>query len=199
MTEPEGEQRVGITTQFIKKYHGVLNFYLPPELKERTDPVRVLSVACGFGLEALGIQRVMPFAYYEGIDLNPDLFLLARRLNSHLPTERFRQADAQNPDSFGQDPWDLVMLRNPQLGSMRVIHNRLWSKIIANSVNATKEGGFLFISSLTGLEFSHLLEYLGFFPQLRIENLPHEIPVSLPEIPLKDHFALLAKKLHRGT
>lgn len=192
--DPEAEGRFAQSTQFRNRYHQVLDLYLPEAIKSRKDVVRVLSVGCGFGLEALGVQQVISTVYYEGIDSDPKVINGARKFNPQLPPERFRQADALN-QSFGADRWDLIIIRNPKLGGMRVLDNPDWGKVIANSIEATKEGGFLFMTTLSDIEYTNLLDYLKLFSSVEVENVPKEIPFELPPIPLREHFALLVRKL----
>lgn len=195
MLDPEAEGRSDSYTQFRNRYHQVLDLYLPAAIKSRKDVVRVFSVGCGFGLEALGVQQIIPTAHYEGIDSDPKAIDGARKFNSQLPPERFRQADALSQSSFGDEPWDLVIIRNPRLGGMTILRNPYWGKVIANSINATKEGGFLYMTTLFELEYRRLIERLKLFPQIKVEDLPEEIPLELPKIPYEEKFALLARKL----
>ncbi len=192
---PEGGSIRAHNAEFQRVYNQVLEKFLPAELKLRKDKIRVLSVACGFALEAQAVRSVLPTSYYEAIDVEPRTIFGAKAFNPDIPSTRFRVADATRIEEFGQNPWDLIILRNPQLGGIEV-HLSPWAKIISNAIESTKVDGYLFMSTHTDLEYANLRDFLR-LDEARLtilENLSGEIPFTLPPNPLKEYFTIVARK-----
>lgn len=127
--------------------------FLKP-IVQKEDP-RVLSVGCGFGYEAAAIRSIFQNPTYLGIDINKGIVGGAKKMNNDLPGDfSFEQADARNQEAFGTTPWDVILLRHPQvLGSVLnpVLEND-WQSIIDNSCAALVRGGVVFSTVLSSEE-----------------------------------------------
>ena len=137
-------------------------------LKKQVDgePKRILSVGCSFGYEARPILGVFPTANFKGIDINKKFIEVARDENPDLGNAIFQEGDATKKETFGEEPWDLVLIRHPQVcremfpadPKQDVAKN--WEIIMQNSMEALRKGGTLFVSTITADERSVVLGYI---------------------------------------
>src|SRR3989344_933958 len=102
MTTQDLEVRRGETFALQEEYTKVFEHYLPSELRRRQEPVRVISVGCDLALEFKALRQFFPQMYIEGIDNRGFSLEGARVYNRDLPSERFREADARDINSFGK-------------------------------------------------------------------------------------------------
>lgn len=169
--------------------------YLKSEV--RVERPNVLSVGCGAGYEAEPILQLFPSAKYKDIDISGSNIRLARRTNSDLPEDIFQVADAKSRDSFAGGPWDIIILRNPQItetlegltdfleGKAKVgkdwelnIRNgkkvsKDWALIIKNSIDFLKKDGILLVTTPSGDERVIILDQLK-TPGKELEILVNE-------------------------
>ncbi len=139
--------------------------YLKKEIK--VESPSVLSVGCGVGYEAEPILRVFPNAKYRGIDIDKIHVELARRINEDLPGNIFEIADAREEGAFAGGPWNVLILRNPQvMGEIADLiagkrNSKDWEIIIKNSIKFLKTDGIMFITTPTRHEREIILNQLN--------------------------------------
>lgn len=204
MDGADTEKFKGSTYLLIENYGNVLDKYLPDELKNPNMVPRVFSVACGFGLELKGLTRVLPNAHIEAIDSSEEAILGARRFNPGFSQDRIRLADASKKESFGDEDWDLIVVRNPKVGMSLSESKGVWVEILQNCFDKLKPNGFLY---LTTLSIQEMQEILGFFSQLPIEdvtprnmNRTHMIyPPIEGSFPLIEKYIAILKKTEVGS
>lgn len=164
--------------------------YLKTEVKSQNP--RILSVGCGCGFEAEPALRIFPNAKYKGIDINEESLGLARDINEDISQAVFEIADATKKGSFGDKPWDLVILRNPQVPKEI---DQEWSEIIKNSIEVLKKDGIIFVTTSSEREKVIISQYLGRFDKnLKIivnEENQHKTKFGS----FRDDFIIIAKKL----
>jgi len=168
------------TEQLQEDLLNILDGYLPADLRaDKGKGKRILSLGCGMAIEAEPLIHLMPEAYYEGIDESEVGLGGARALSPSLPAERFRVADATQSESFGLEPWNLIIIRNPDVD---VLHRRSgsnWEQIFRNCYQHLSGEGYLLVTTHKGAEMRVVREYIethlkGFkvtVPQQKIQDL----------------------------
>lgn len=193
-----------------KTYIGSVRQHLESELRtylggKVKDDARILSVGCGFAYESKPLLDIFPNAVFIGIDIDEKSLLGARVSNPEIPKEAFRLGDAAKPETFGSTPWDVILLRNPQiLGSMGAYldKGRLpeeicgeWQSIFANSISTLKaDGGVLFIALGSNEERDLAVKYLNENKKMKIiVNQENEHKIAKATFP--DIFIIVAKRI----
>lgn len=168
-----------------------------------TQQPRVLSVGCGFGYEAEPILRTFPDGTYTGIDIDEDVIHGAKRTNKGVDKAVFEVADATERKGFGENPWDVVILKHPQaLGSITYLNSSTygkmdteWGKILDNSIDATKTGGIIVATASSEQELELIGEHLSRFRNnvrvIKYEKNPNEAEQGA----FRDEFIIVARKL----
>ncbi len=186
---------------YLKENYGmILGSYLPAELRQPgISSPRVLSVACGFALELEGLQQVLPNSYIEAID-NADIAITgARGWNPDFPQERIRLVDATRSESFGNENWDLIVVRNPNVGSSAIGVTAPWAEILKNCFDKLNPSGFLYLTTLSKIEMDGVLRFLSHFPLEDVTpndpNRTHVIylPIEVGFPLIEDYVAVLKK------
>lgn len=191
------EQRsgLGVLKEDLRK---IMDIFLPEELRHRPS-IRVLSVGCGWAPEATALSEFSNI-YFEGIDTDDKALLGARSLNGNIPAERFREANALNPASFGDEPWDLIILRNPQIGGSiwwqgYAAMDREWKIIIENCIENLSPKGYIYVGSVNGDEAERVRDFLRRFNF--IEAIPL-VPLNWLDLksnhPFREEYAALLQK-----
>jgi hypothetical protein len=180
-----------------REYLGrIFNFYLKKEVDIK--PKRILSVGCMFGYEAKPILDIFPRATFKGIDIN-DLFLKsARILNSDLVNVEFQKGDATKREVFGKEPWDIVLIRHPQVKGEYFSENKNkdlannWRTIIENSIRSLSPNGALFVSATSPEERDIVLGYVSSFKDMSIKV--NKSNMFRTDEPFGDEQIVVAKK-----
>lgn len=178
----------------------ILERFLPDRLRGRSG-VRVLSVGCGFAPEAIPIMDILTDAQFLGADINKNLIAGARAFNSKLPPQSFQRLDLRESESFGEIPWDLIILRNPQIRgeahSGFVAHITVdWERILLNCANRLNENGYVYIACQDRNEISDVVDFFrdecGFEVVLPVTSLARlYLRSNFPN--LEEYVALLNK------
>ncbi len=188
----------GPTREFQISYEKIWRDFLPSELQEVPGPVKILSVACGFGLELKSLKKIFDEVKkpveIEGIEKQS--VGGTRLFNPDIPPENFHQADATDPNSFGNRQWDLVILRNPQVDPRGITMREEWVKILENSVKAVAENGFLFLTTFTPKEMEAVHHFLSQQADLKSVVEPQDITRGmLANFPMRENKIALYKKI----
>lgn len=189
------------TSLFIKNYVKILDNYLPIELRQPDRRARVISVGCGFALELTGLQQLLPDSYIEAIDKSADAVYAAQQWHPEFPQDRIRLVDATNRESFGEEDWDLIVVRNPQVEPDVGIISCSWEQILRNCFDKLKQNGFLYLTTLSQIEMQGLLGFLSQFPLKDVTpNDPGRTHLIKPPIengfPMtEDYIAILKKRV----
>lgn len=171
---------------------------------------KILSVGCGAATEARGILEAFPGAQFQGIDIDPKEIERARRYNSDL-IERasFREADATVDESYGDEKWDMILFRNPNVleGSADLLLKLIksndpkdleadiredslkFARMTKPAVRALKKGGALMVTTWHERELERAHEVL-------LENADIQINV-VKKTKFEgdnDQYAIIAKK-----
>lgn len=185
----------------------LLNRYVRPGLGGAKDKdIRVISIGCGVGYEAAAVTGLFPFARFVGVDKEKSQITLARAYNKDVPGNNrinFVQADASKKEVYGNHPWDVVLLRNPQLcgDSNNSFSNYLseqtkidsvWGEIVDNAVEALSENGVMLASTVTEKERDVLLGKLESKGNLIIFATENEWDHEMAS--LGDQFLFIIKK-----
>lgn len=184
-----------------KDIEGEMRTYLSGEVK---DGARILSVGCGFAYESKPLLDIFPNAIYRGIDINEDNLMGARVSNPEIPVGSFEVGDATKQEVFGNIPWDIILLRNPQvLGSMGAYLDKghlpeevygKWGDIFTNSIHALKEdGGVLFVTVDSLEERKLVVDFLNQDKNMQI-IVDRENEHKIAKATFSDIFIILAKK-----
>lgn len=189
----------GPAYELIENYGAVLDAYIPDELKNASTPPRVLSVACGFGLELKGLTTVLPKAYIEAIDSAKEAIFGARGFNPDFPQDRIRMADATKKESFGNEDWDLIMIRNPKVGIPMPKNNGTWAQILQNCFDRVRLNGFLYLTTPSSYEMREILEFYAKLPLQDVTpNDPRNKHLINPPLrgsfPLREDYISVLKK-----
>ncbi len=162
--EPLSNSEVSITEQYRESLKKVLDHYLRPLVGDADSNLRIMSVGCAFGFEAEPLLKTFPNATYTGIDINTDEIAGAKEINADLDGKCvFETADARKKSAFNNRPWDIVVVRHPQvLGSTRDSNlEKDWALIMENCISALDKEGVLFVSTDTEVERKQILEYIN--------------------------------------
>lgn len=172
--------------------------YLSPLLEKRKgESLRILSVGCGgIASEAKPLIELFPNAQYCGIDIREDCIRGAGRVNESKERAVFAVEDACDPKAFGDRPWDVIIVRHPQVrGSIRDTSEqslrRDWATIFTNSMNALTKGGILFVSTDDLLERELVVHYVA---DKQLEVILNEENAFGGGIFHSDRFVLVAKR-----
>lgn len=148
--------------------------YLEPVIAQRkSDPLKIVSVGCGFGYEVEPLLDVFPNSTYKGIDINPSFKKGAANMNSDIDQDRvqFEVGDEREPGTLGEKRWDIVFVKNPQVRGSNFpkeygsVADR--QRIIRSSMNAVSQNGILFITAQTKEEKDILKTYFA-YPKYKI-------------------------------
>lgn len=194
-------QKETYTGNIRKSLKKELDAYLGGEIK---DGIRILSVGCGLAYEAKPILDIFPNAIYRGMDVDKNSLLGAKISNPEIPEDVFQIGDATKQEAFGSVPWDIILLRNPQvLGIMGAYLDKghlpeaiygEWLEIFNNSVNALRDdGGVLFLTVGTLDERELVVNYLR---SKNIEiTINEENQHKIKKAGFSDEFIIVAKKI----
>ncbi len=173
---------------FVKQrrwYTEILTNYLPIELLQRNGTIRAISIGGAEGLEGQALIELAKIInpglniYFEALDLDEGGIRKSRRMNPNVPAENFKVADATDIQSFGLEPWDLIIIRNPNLKTGVITWkegggHENWNTIFQNSIDKLSPGGYLFITNYDEDEQQLTLDMLKSeknFPELQILHL----------------------------
>lgn len=190
----------GTASELIENYGAVLDAYIPDVIKNSNTPPRILSVACGFGLELKGLTTLLPDAHIEAMDSANVAIVGARGFNPDFPQDRIRMADATKKESFGDEDWDLIMVRNPKIGIPMPKDNGIWAEILGHCFDRVKVNGFLYLTTPSS---SEMREVLAFYSKLPLQDvtpigssLDHLIrPPLAVSFPLREDYIAILKKV----
>jgi 2-polyprenyl-3-methyl-5-hydroxy-6-metoxy-1,4-benzoquinol methylase len=181
---------------YREKLRQVFNYYLKKQIG--TDPKRILSVGCMFGLEAEPLLKTFPGANYKGIDIDREIIGAATRMNKDLTRAEFQLADAREMEAFGIEPYDIVVVRHPQvLGDLNPGSNlaKDWHTILQNSMAALRPNGALFVSTTDeDCEGNCVLDYIRHSREKMTVVISDENKFAYGSWPFKDNFIIIAKK-----
>lgn len=129
--------------------------YLLPYFSPGQEYTKALSIGCNFAYEAAPLVQLSPGMSFRGIDISDDAILAAKETNADLADRaEFIVADARLDSAFGEDPWDIVVIRNPQILGSQVerdpgkrVTTLDWQTIIGNSVKHLSPRGLIFITT----------------------------------------------------
>lgn len=177
----------------------LLGKFLPSELRTRSG-VRVLSVACGLAPEAIPIRELLPNARFEAIDIRADLISGATAFHRDIPSVCFRVADATKPESFGKEPWDLIILRNPQIhGEWQTGYTDMtedWARILSNCEEHLSKGGYIYLACAEKEEINRVN---GFFKQKKMKPVVEITPLGpfylQSNFPNREEYVAVLQKL----
>jgi len=199
----EEKKTFSIKDYYRENLSKVFKHYLAEVIENKKDSsVDILSVGCGLGYEAEPLLRIFPNAIYTGIDIDSDVIHGAGKTNKDLYGRyQFQTLDARDKDAFGSKPWDIVILRNPQVGgsnfdtSKKSTSKDDWYKIIINSLEALVKGGTLFISVDEEHERDMVLRHINSFSNniSIVVDEPNKYP-SRKGI-FRDKLIIMAKKI----
>ncbi len=170
----------------------VLDVYLPKELRERPD-VQVFSVGCGFALEAQPILDLIPGAKYTGVDLGR-YFPKAADIRYHSDRVNVRSGDLTNREEFGNNPWDLVIIRNPKIISVEGGSDPNWEKILVNSELSVASNGYILVTAMSLVEMESTMNFLkqtGLQQQTPVKDISEMMTSNFP---LKENYLAILKK-----
>lgn len=175
MFDPENPERnpvVGLKRDLLEVYTRLL----PAEIKDTGGRnMRALSVGCQFALEAQPLREVLPELDYHGLDTDSATLKAARMYNPDIPEGNFLHGDATDLGNFGQDDWDMIILRNPQVDPREKDGGYMWGSILRNCSQKVKEGGWILFSAHTPQEFRTGLKVLTTNQDMRIVVQPHNL------------------------
>lgn len=199
--EPINTLEVPAVEHYRENLKSVFDHYLRPLVGDPDRNLRIISVGCGFGYEAEPLLKTFPNATYTGIDIKADRIDAAREFNADLGGKCvFETADAGEKGAFNKGPWDMVVVRHPQvLGSIGSIRDpnlqEDWVSIMENCISALNKGGVLFISTDTGVEREQILEWINTHSnEIKIVTDERNIHPSSKGIH-KDSFVIVGKKM----
>lgn len=154
----------------------------PDSLKTHSGPVKVISVGCGhFVQEVPAVYTHIHDPRYTGIDkFLPPETLKTMMEDGKYPNFQLIEADATDPANIGNSEWDLAILRNPQIGfsTKASTINPIWERIITNTLNGIKPGGYLLLSGSTEDEFERTARFVVATNSMRV--LAQENPIKPP-------------------
>ncbi len=147
------------------EYPQVVEKYMPQDLKDSPKPVYAVDVGCGFALATKAITDfVGENIHYRGIDTKP--LMGAKAWNEDLKGQVvFENADATQREPLGENN-DLIIIRNPDVfGSIQHVLSsggitNEWKKILLNSLESLRTGGYLFLTTHAKNELEAILEFL---------------------------------------
>lgn len=202
--ESSNEQKSFSLKDYYRENLGrVFEHYLAEAIKSKKDSsINILSVGCGFGYEADPLLRIFPNAVYTGMDIDTGAISGAKEINNDLYERcEFQIADGRNKDAIGTKPWDIVILRNPQVSgstfdtSKGSTTREDWRRILKNSIEVLGEGGMVFISvdeeHDRGIVLKHLNSFTGNVSI--VVNEPNIYPSKKGVF--KDSLIIMAKKI----
>jgi SAM-dependent methyltransferase len=180
--------------EFLTK---IFSSYLKKEVDRK--PSNIISIGCKFAYEAQPILSIFPTATFKGVDIDRDSLMVARKENENLKNVMFQQGDATKRETFGKDPWDIIIIRHPQVLGEAFPENKNrdlskdWHIIIENSMEALRSGGLLFVSTTLPNERDMVLDYVNSSRQKMLIKL-NKKNVFNTNMPFKDDFITIAKK-----
>ena len=150
----------------------------------------VASLGCGLFLEAPALKRVFPSARIVGIDR--DTRSLSRMRDSRwLPQGvEVKRGDLTRPSSLGSKPYDIIIVRNPD-----IFYGGDWPEILSSCRQRLTDSGLVFVTCPTGQELQKALgvvEDAGFVVKIYGRN-KSAIPESTATI-MKDSYLMVAGK-----
>lgn len=141
---------------------GTFSRYVKPLIYKK-DP-RILSVGCGFSLEAKPVTTIFEDAVFVGIDSNDKFISASQRMNSDVKGNvTFKVADARQEGAFGNENWDLIIVRHPQIKGSFLTEETTgdWGEILGNCVKFLGKEGVLFVSTQDSREKDLVIRTLG--------------------------------------
>lgn len=188
----DGKKERSEIHQFIDNYAKFLVRYIPTELIVNNPDLRILSIGCGFGFELKGLQQLFSDAYIEAIDRDEEMVHGARQENPQFPADRINVADATRRESLGNQGWDLIVIRNPNVSVYANSINRNWERVFKNSLDAIKPGGFLFLTTQEEPDMEGALNFLSQLPMRDVT--PHTVHGSHIISPSLGHQIVFSEK-----
>ena len=169
----------------------------------RNQELSILSVGCNFGFETKPLLDLFPNSFYKGIDIDETTIKAARRFNedvgiAHMNRFNFEVGDLRNIKSFGNKPWDLIIVRHPQVlkGVLEAVSSpEEWRKIILNSIDSLSDKGIIFFSSDTREEASEILRDLRPSEKNLEIVINEENEFANEKGPFTDRFVIVAKRM----
>lgn len=189
--------RQGYRESLEKTFNNVL---VP--LFARNQELNILSVGCNFGFETKPLLDIFSNSFYKGIDIDERIIEAARRFNedvgmTHMNRFDFEVGDLTNIKSFGNKPWDLVIVRHPQVlkGILGAVSSpEDWKTIILNSIDSLANKGIIFFSSDTQEEINEILQNLG-YSEKNLEIIVNgKNKFANVKGPFTDRFVIVAKR-----
>lgn len=201
--ESSSERKSFSLRDYYRKNLGkVFEHYLAEDIKGKDSLIGILSVGCGFGYEAEPLLRIFPNAIYTGIDIDSNIIDGAREANNDLYGRcQFQVADGRDKEAIEIKPWDIVILRNPQVMGRYLDTSKYsttredWHRIIVNSIEALGKGGRLFVSVDMQHDRDIVLKYINSFTDtVSMVADEQNIHPSISGI-FQDRLVIMAKKI----
>lgn len=197
--ELASETEVSTVEYYQKNLKKVFDHYLRPFVGDPNSNLKIMSVGCGYGFEADPLLKIFPNATYMGIDVDADVIGVIKELSPDL-NERclFKIADAREEDAFDKGPWDIIVLRHPQVLGSTIDPNvkKDWARIMKNCVSAVNKRGVLFVSTDSEMEREQILEYINNQPRDKMEIVTNEHNIHpSSKGGHKDSFVVVGKKI----
>lgn len=196
MESQSSENRPSLRDSYRAGLGKTFGRYLKNEIDGK--PSNILSVGCHFGYEAEPLLRIFPTAEYVGIDIDKKILEAAKRVNYDLIRVKFKVGDARRKEIFGKTPWDIIVVRNPQVLGTYVEKGELdkdWYIILTNCMKSLKWGGAMFISTPSEHEKDRVVLYINSSEDKMkiVANSRNEFSTSVGTF--RDEFVIVAKKL----
>lgn len=175
---------------------------IPDELKIASHPTQVVSVASGhFVPEAPAIYSVIPSVNgFRAVDtgIPPSLLGLLNQEHKELSGFYLENGDVSQPKVLGRSKYDLAILRNPQVGHSvnKSEVGSPWDKIITNTLDSVRPGGFAMISGHTMEEFDRIMLFINKLGSGFV-NVSQERPINpklTAGVPMKEEGIAVLKK-----
>lgn len=190
------EEKMPMREGYREKLRQTFSGYLKGRVEG--EPKKILSVGCGFGFEAEPLLKVFPKAKFKGIDNDERIIRAAIRTNEDLTGVEFQVEDARKIEAFGTEPYDIIVVRHPQvLGEIEYGDNLAqdWYKILQNSMEALKPGGIFFVSTTDeDHEGGRVLDCIGHSKEKMTIIINDRNKFFYGSWPFKDNFIIVAKK-----
>ena len=179
---------------------------IPAELRTRTYPVDVVSVASGpFVKELAAVYSTIPgIRQFRAIDqgIPSGLLRIMNEDSSQYPGFQLENGDVADPAVLGQAVYDVAILRNPQIASLSggPEVNPVWTKIMNNTLSCVKEGGFLIMSGHTEDEFHRSMEFIQRSRGFEVVKMEDPIkPQFTSRFPLVERSVAVLRKGYGGV
>jgi trans-aconitate methyltransferase len=190
------EARPNVRNNYRSELGETFNYFLKNEVKNQ--PNRILSVGCMFGYEAGALLNVFPTAEYIGIDIDENYIRAAKAINNDLSKAEFHFGDARKKETFGENPWDIIVIRHPQILGTIIKESNLakdWQVIFKNSMSSLKPGGSMFISTSSKQERDRVIKYINSSEDKMIITVNSENEFSKSIGTFQDDFVIISQKL----